>query len=319
MPPSCREVVELLVSQGRARAAGRLCVSAVEQGPQQAEAVRQVALHLLATGSEEAAAAVAAAFWQEAGAADADVPAAAAMSPAPGPAGQGAASSLEEAAASELTAGMAALGVGGSSARGPAPGGAEPASEAPAATSIPAGTAVAAPAAAATAADLQAAAAVVLAAAVIEAVQQGHTGSVVGVTERLLAAGQQELLHNLVTAMVEAGAGAGWLFAGMLSCLRSARQPAIASSKLSPTRAAWQGTAARQARCRWPPWRLASTRWWKRWRVRRQALGTGHSAVLGLGELPRLPCTAAAELLCLLAHPFTHSPIPTRFSRAAGG
>ena len=243
------------MSQGKAPAAGRLCVAAVERGPAQAEAVRQVALHLLAAGSEDAAAAVAVAFWQEAAnaGADADTAAGPVLAPgtpsAPAPAGQGAAGSLAEASASELTAGMAALEVSGGTADGPAPASPKPAPEAAAFSPSPAAAVAstvgpAAPAAA-TAADLQAAAAVVLAAAVTEAVQQGHTGPVLGVTARLLAAGQEVLLHALVATMVEAGE-CGCCPVAVLSC------PAAAAGCLPGSPGlGWVSSGPR--RCRRPP------------------------------------------------------------------
>lgn len=212
-----REVVERLVREGNASAVGRLCVAAVQLGPEQADAIRQLSVQLLAAGSTDTAAAVAAAFWDEAAAAGAQ-PAAEPRAAAPAapegeaPAAAGPAASLAEAAQSELTAWVAALQL-------------EPGAPAGGATAEPAGGPVAEsaaagvlspaagntpslpPAAQPTAAELQQGAAVVLAAAVVEAVQLGHTGAVVAVTEQLMASGHQEMVRALVATMVEAG---GW-------------------------------------------------------------------------------------------------------------
>ncbi|PRW50944.1 Transmembrane protein [Chlorella sorokiniana] len=64
-----REVVEKLVNNGDAAAAGRLCVAAIQMGPEQADAVRHIAVQLIASGSAATAATLGAAFWREAAAA----------------------------------------------------------------------------------------------------------------------------------------------------------------------------------------------------------------------------------------------------------
>lgn len=205
------------MSQGEAQAVGRLCVAAVLLGPQQAEAIRRVSVQLLVAGSVETAAEVAAYFWQEAGAGggvaavvapEPAAPAVKAVPPgAPGapPAEQHPAASLEEAAQIELTSGMAALHVSGEAAPAPQAASAAAAPPAPAAAAPPQPEQP-------TAAELQEAAATVLAAAMAEVVEGGHTDAAVAVTELLLAAGQQELLHSVMTTMVEAG---GWVGSGM--------------------------------------------------------------------------------------------------------
>jgi hypothetical protein len=226
--------VERLVANGDERAAGRLCVAAVTMGPAQAEAVRQLAVQLLAADSTHTAAAVTAAFWQEAAAADAISRASSINALQPELAGEAAAADLpaEPAAAAAgppastrlpIAEGMASLGVAESGSLPPpatlpaalAP---TPAEATVTATASPkakaeeavAGAAPGAPAAAAATgkpapAELQRATALVLAAAIVEAVQLGHEVAVMDVTEELLSAGHQELISALVASMVEAG------------------------------------------------------------------------------------------------------------------
>lgn len=211
------------MENGEAAAAGRLCVAAVQLGPEQADAVRRIAVQLLASGSAATAATMAEAFWREAAAAGRDAGTFSSGGASAGPATphKRAARTLAEAARSELTAGAAALGPGQPgersqaaaagaplpSAAEPAPPAAEPPSTAPPAASPPSGAQAAEEAPQPSAGELQAAAAVVLAAAVVEAVGQGHAATVVQVTERLLDAGQEELVAALVATMVEAGEG----------------------------------------------------------------------------------------------------------------
>lgn len=191
-----REVVEALVRRGDAAAVGRLCVAAVQMGPEEAEAVRRIAVALLEGGAAgvDAAVTVASAFWEQAGLVGAPEPAE----------DKGAAATLQAAAESELTAGTAALalepaGPGASAAAKQLLGRASPAEAQPAASAL------AEPTTEPTAAELRQAAAIVLAAAVVEVAQHGRTGPLVDVTERLLAEGQAELVAMLVAAMVEAG------------------------------------------------------------------------------------------------------------------
>ena len=270
------------MENGEAAAAGRLCVAAVQLGPEQADAVRRIAVQLIASGSAATAATMAEAFWREAAAAGRG--AGAPSSPGPVTPHKRAARTLAEAARSELTAGAAALGPGqpgspvqAAAAGAAAPSAAEPAPPAAQQPALPPSDAQAAgEAAQPSAGELQAAAAVVLAAAVVEAVGRGHAVTVVQVTELLLEAGQQELVAALVATMVEAGEGlgAGALprrrAAGMLAGWQRGQQRlqlpgclACGSSKRGtvPVLHPLQATAGRRGRCHWKPWRAAATAW----------------------------------------------------------
>lgn len=236
------------MDNGDAAAAGRLCVAAIQLGPQQADVVRHIAVQLIASGSAATCATLGAAFWQEAAAAGSDAAAAAGPAAPGSPSGAAAgepatphkraARSLAEAALSELTSGRAALEPGqpGSPMSPVAPPAADGTAAAPSSSTVaaaaeeiqpdappstsppPAPPAAAGPPVAEapagpaqpTSRELQAAAAVVFAAAAVEAVGLGHAATMVEVTQLLLDAGQQELVAALVATMVEAGeAGKG--------------------------------------------------------------------------------------------------------------
>lgn len=238
-PHTCagREVVEKLVDNGDAAAAGRMCVAAIQMGPEQADVVRHIAVQLIVNGSAATAATLGAAFWQEAAAAGSDAGAAApcpwsaAAAADPATPHKRAARSLAEAALSELTSGRAALQPGqpgsptspmsppaavaappaestaaASAAEEIQPTAPEASPPPPAASPPPAAEAPAGPPQP-TSRELQAAAAVVFAAASVEAVGLGHAATMVEVTQLLLDAGQQELVAALVATMVEAGEG----------------------------------------------------------------------------------------------------------------
>lgn len=221
-------MVEKLVANGEAAAAGRLCVAAIQMGPEQADAVRRIAVQLIASGSAATLATLGAAFWHEAATAGSDAGAAAVPGTpgSPGGASHGglatphkrAARSLAEAALSELTAGRAALDPGQPGSPIAAAAAAAPADEIQPAGSPPSGAAPVQPAAPPepeadvpagpvrpSSGELQAAAAVVFAAAAVDAVGQGHAATMVEVTQLLLEAGQHELVAALVATMVEAG------------------------------------------------------------------------------------------------------------------
>lgn len=191
------------MKRGDAAAVGRLCVAAVQLGPEEAEAVRRIAVSLLESGAAgvDAAVTVASAFWEQAGLAGAPEPAQHQAELVKEE--KGAASTLQAAAESELAAGTAALSLEPAGPAASATG--KHLSEHAVAAEAHQSSSTAEPEAAPTAAELRQAAAIVLAAAVVEVAQHGLTGPLVDVTERLLAAGQAELVALLVAAMVEAG------------------------------------------------------------------------------------------------------------------